>query len=77
MSDINQKETTPFTTYIICTQDSDCEESWARIESQQDLASMDEDELRVALGDTFIIGDEDRVFVAALDGIQKLSLTKP
>lgn len=61
--------------YTICVQDSDYNEEWIKIETELDLAAMDESKLRKVLSGKVVIGQEDRVFVGAVKGMQRITLT--
>lgn len=58
--------------YTVCIQDSDYNEDWIKVETELDLAAMDERELIKVLSDKVVIGDNDRVFVGSVKGMQRV-----
>lgn len=60
--------------YTICIQDKNGKLDWLKVETQLDLAAMDESDLRKALSDKVAIYHEDKVFVGNVNRMKRIKL---
>ena len=60
--------------FSVCVQDSDYNEEWFLIESTQNLASLNEDELYPILSEHIVLGSDDRVFIGHHRSMQRISI---
>lgn len=62
-------------TFILCVEESDGTVDWVTLHTTVDLAKMSESQLRRAVEEKVVIGQDARVYLANLNEVQPLSLT--
>ena len=60
--------------YMVCVVDTDHNEEWIRVDTELDLADMNEVELKAVLKGVVIIGEDDSISVSDIDSCQRVTI---